>query len=660
MPSDEVRVTPAVYRSHRGNREELPKPGETMNQSKNARALMLACASLTAAPALAGSFEFGGIEADYKLTFTYAVGIRTEKQSQALINGPIDPFQREVLPDPAGGRLVGFTHTGQPVTQNFDDGDRNFKQWSLINNRLTSNGEISFKYNNYGAIFSGSAFYDDVYARGHNDNDSPATVNTYRENGQFPSANRTNTNKFTSDTRRFDGRRIRLLEAYGYGDFDLGPVPLNVRVGQQVATYGESLFFSGVASTQGPFDATKAFVAGAEIKDIILPVPQIAIQAGLTQDLTFLGEYQFDYAPTDVFPQGDYFSPADVVGPGATFAYGSANPLVGDCNGLLNFSNGVSLDNLCRLLTPLVGNSQPGDLVYAAPSIIAVRDRDIRPSRWGQYGLGLRYALTPATTIGAYRIRYHDHNPAVQLNVGYGFIGTVAGVPVTTQIINQPVPVSYNVRYFDGIDMSALSFSTTLGVVNVAGEFSYRQHAPVPVQAVISGVVSPVYSRGNISMAQISAIYTTNPQLYFDDLVIVNEVGAVHVNSVNAVPDSPGIDTQGNGDKLFYSRTSWAAQSLAFTTKRNILTGWDLQIPVSLGFIASGNPSLAGAFGALYGEGDLRVGVGAKMTYLQNLEFGINYNMFFGDPNKTIRGTTLKANPYSDRDYATISIKYNL
>jgi hypothetical protein len=626
--------------------------------SKTATAVVgVAC--LVGMPASAGSFQFGEIEGDYKLTLTYALGVRTEQQSQALINAPIDDFQREILPDIGGGRLVGFTNTGQPISQNFDDGNRNFSQWALINNRLTSNGEISFRYQNFGAIFSGSVFYDDVYARGRNDNDSPATVNLLGDNGAFPSANRTNNNKFSSDTRRFNGRRIRILEAYVYTDLDVGDVPLSIRLGQQVSTYGESLFFSGVASTQGPFDATKAFVAGAEIKDIILPVPQLSIQAEVLDGLTLLGTYQFNHRPSEIFPQGDYFSPSDVVGRGAVFAYGSANPLIGDCEGLLEFDNGLDLDNLCRVLTPLLGNSQPGDLVYAAPSIIAVRDRDIQPSEWGQYGLGVRYAVTPSTTLSAYRVRYHDHNPTVQLNVGFGFIGSVAGIPITTQVINQPVPTSYNIRYFDGISISALTFSTTLGVLSVAGELSHRQNAAIPIRARISGVVSPIFSRGSLTMLQLSSIFTTNPKLVFDDLVIVSEVGAVHVNSVNGIADSEGINTIGNGDELFYNRTSWAAQMLAFTTKRNVLAGWDLQLPLSLGFIASGNPSLSGAFAALYGEGDVRLGYGAKLIYLQNFELGLNYNMFFGNPEKTITGTIIKANPYSDRDYATLSLKYN-
>ena len=89
------------------------------------------------------------------------------------------------------------------------------------------------------------------------------------------------------------------------------------------------------------------------------------------------------------------------------------------------------------------------------------------------------------------------------------------------------------------------------------------------------------------------------------------------------------------------------------------MDGWDLQTPVSFGMLFN-NPSMAGAFGPLYGDGDTRLTVGAKMQYLQNLEFAINYNMFFGDVDKMIGDSTLHANPYVGRDYATFNVKYSL
>ena len=105
---------------------------------------------------------------------------------------------------------------------------------------------------------------------------------------------------------------------------------------------------------------------------------------------------------------------------------------------------------------------------------------------------------------------------------GYPQIGSLAGIPLTTQIFNEPTPDYYQVKYFEGIKMVSGTFSTVLGPFNVAGEVSYRHGAALAVQALELGTVNPVFSRGNTVMAQASAIYATNPHLWFDDLALVD------------------------------------------------------------------------------------------------------------------------------------------
>jgi hypothetical protein len=611
--------------------------------------------------AMAGSFDlWDGASVDYKMTLAYALAMRTGNPNDALINGPVDQFQSYLFPvqqpnQPA--QIFSFSHTGLPTTVNYDDGDRNFHAGSLINNRVTALAELQFHWGNYGIEVSGDGFYDQVYHH-PNDNDSPDTVNTTG----IPHT------RFTDATRYYDGNRYRLLDAYAYGDFTPFGLNLNVRAGQQLVAYGQSLFFEGIALAQSRADATKAFVPGAEIKSILLPTNQISFRLGVTNDLSMVGYYKLAFRPSEIFPEGDYFSPADAVGPGATFVYGSANPLYGgpgECTGLLtNFHVGNTRtpatpaeENLvCSLLFPL------GQLVNAPKTINSYRGPDLKPSDGGQYGGGLEYQITARSNVAFYYLRYDDTNPSVNLNVGYAPFGynPANGAPITTQIINQPVPTTYNVKYFDGIHLYGFAYSTVVGPFNVAGELNFRDRAAVPIDATISGVVSPVFSRGQISQALLSAIYVTNPKFFFDDLAVTAEAGYVHVNDVDAVPSSPGIITHGNGDELFYNRNSWGFQTLTIPTRHNIFNGWDMSMPISFGMLVKGTPSMAGAFGALYGEGDTRLGVSLNFQYLGNLEVGLGYNFFFGDPNKLIGDSLLKANPYMDRDYATFHIAYNL
>jgi hypothetical protein len=576
------------------------------------------------------------IEGSYRVTTGYALAMRVRDPHGALINGEVDPLRPEVLPQ---NQLIGFTHTGLSKTINMDDGNRNFRSGSIFNNRVSAYGEFQLTYQDYGAIFSGSAFYDQAYHE-KNDNDSPETVNKLGAH-----------DKFTESTKYYNGERARLLEAYAYGNWMFGDeATLNLRIGQQLVAWGESLFFSGVAGAQGPADATKAFVPGAEIKDILLPVNQIALRLGVTNELSLLGSYKLDYRSTELFPTGDFFSPADLIGPGARFVYGSINPAALDgCPGLLG-----PLSPLCNL----GGIGTP--LLNAPPNILVYRGEDLKPGKSGQWGAGLTYQVTPITNLGLYRLRYHDSNPAVQLNPGFAFIGSVAGVELTTGLINQYVPTTYNVKYFGGIDMTAISYSTVLGKFNVAGEFSLREGLDMPVQTIISGVLSPVYTRGDVYQALLSSIYVTNPGVVFDELNIVSEAGYVYVDKVDAISEQPGIQPIGGGDRLFYDRNAWGFQTLMIGRKRNLFPGWDLSTPVSFAMLVNGNPSMTAAFGPLIGEDDRRLGLGASMQYLQNLEFAIGYNLFFGNPRKGVRGSIVKQNPYADRDYVTFNIKYNL
>lgn len=593
---------------------------------------------LTFSAVQAGTYEIGnGAELEYKVTTIYALSLRTRNPHGQLIDGPIDPLQPEVAPP---GQLVGFTHTGLSKTINLDDGNRNFRRWSPINNRASALGEFKLRWNDFGAVYSGSAFYDAVYEK-RNDNDSPLTVNKLGDNDTF-----------TEGARYYDGKRSRTLEAYAYADFAvLDDSVLSLRFGKQLVAYGESLFFPGVSGAMAPNDATKAFVPGAEIKDILLPVYQAAVNFSYGLDLSLFAFYQLDWKPTEVFPAGDLFSVADLVGPGATFAYGSINPAALDgCPGLLG-----PLSPLCNL------GGIGGPLLNAPRTINVQRQSDLRPDDDGQFGGGLRYQLTSITSVGAYYLRYHSHNPTVQLNTDFAFIGSVGGVPVTTSVVNQYVPTTYNVKYFDDIEMIAGSFSTVLEPFNVAGEIIYRDGIDVSVQSIISGVLSPIFVRGKVYSGQLSALYASNPRiLWYDELAFVTEAKYLYVAEADRLQDQPGVIPVGGGDQLFNDRKAWGYQMLALLTSRNILAGWDLKNSIAWAHQANGNPSTNGDFGPLFGEGDRRLNISGGMQYLQNLEFSLGYNLFFGNPRKGVRGSIVKQNPVSDRDYLTFTVKYNL
>ncbi|MFC4252789.1 DUF1302 domain-containing protein [Sinimarinibacterium flocculans] len=617
--------------------------------------LLLAGASVFCGPAGAGSFDlFAGIDGSYKLTTTYSLAARMQDAHGALVDGPVDPFRAALLPN--GQQIIGFTNTGLPTTINIDDGNRAFDRGSPINNRLTAVYEVSLRRENIGLVYSGSAFYDWV-VHGRNDRDpvDPGNLDDYAPNTLACAADRLNCDfdRFSDGARYYNGERSRTLDAFVYGDFMLtDTVALSLRFGKHLVAWGESLFFPNIASAQSPNDATKAFLPGAEIKEILLPVHQVSATIAFGYDFSLMGYYQLEYRPTEVFPAGDFFSVADVVGPGAEMVYGSGNPAyVDNCPGLLG-----PLSFACQL-----GGGLGGVLLNAPRTINVPRQSDIRPDKDGQWGLGFKAQVTPETSAGVYYLRYHNHNPTVNLNFGFPVIGEIAGVPLTTALLNQAAPVSYNVKYFDDIEMIAMSWSTTLFGLSVAGDISYRDGIDTSAAADISGVLSPVFTRAEAWQGNISALYVTNPRaLFFDEVAIASEVSYLYVDNVDPIAAFNGQVPRGDGRQLFYDRNAWAFQTLILPKGRNVFPGWDIGTPIAYAHAVDGYASVAGSFGALFGEGDRRAGLSVSAQYLQNLEVAVGYNWFLGNPAKTVRDSPIPSNPVTDRDYATFTIKYNL
>lgn len=607
--------------------------------------------------ARAGSFDLFGLSGGYQLFATYSAAVRLEDQAGALIDAP--PSAKIPLPD---AMKVSESY-------NYDDGNRNFNKGSLINNRLSVLGEITLGWNDYSLLLRGDAFYDGAY-HGRNDNRSPATINKTVNNFD----------EFSPDARHFGGGRARMLDAVLSGNWSLtDEMVLSVTAGRQVVAWGESLFFSGIALAQGPADATKANVPGADVKSILLPVSQIAMNLTLTDKLTLVGQYKLEYQETQLTPVGDFFSPADIVGPGREFIYGIKNPLYVSNLAAFNLASRDPVD-IANLVVGLLGiNLLPGQVTGAAGSLLDQLNRilpdinvplgqvqqpgvpqninvyyagDIKPSDHGQWGAGLTYQATPITNIGLYHLRYHNTTPAPVQNYGFAVLLPGNGVvpDITTQVLALKTPVTYNIKYFDGIHMTAASFSTVLFGANVAGEFIYRDGVDVLVD-VDGGLLGPVPTPSRARMGQIdlNAIYVIGPGWFWDGINLVGNIGYNHIIDVD---EATGPDPDKKFTTLTYSRDASAYSILAMIDKRNIFDGWDLQIPITHSGVISGQSSFLGGFGPLAGDSDYRAGIGFNFTWLQKLTLGISYSAYFGGK------PDLQKRPYTDRDNAGFIATY--
>ena len=82
------------------------------------------------------------------------------------------------------------------------------------------------------------------------------------------------------------GAGIELLDAYINYDFDIGNMPAQIRLGNQVINWGESTFITGGNSVFSPIDVPALRRPGAEIKEALLPVEALYASVGVTDTVT--------------------------------------------------------------------------------------------------------------------------------------------------------------------------------------------------------------------------------------------------------------------------------------------------------------------------------------------------------------------------------------
>lgn len=479
------------------------------------------------------------LKIEWDTTLTYGLGWRTESRDHRLA-----------------------------ADANGNDGDNAFDKGSLINNRASFLTEANFNWReNYGLFVRASGFYDDVYNRG-NDNHT-GTSNCF-VGGQCSRPDR-----FSQETIDQHGKDVRLLDSYVYGSWDLGGHNLNLRAGDQVVNWGESLFLAnGISSAMSPADATKANTPGIEVKEIFLPVGQLFAQLGLTDSLGLQAYYQYEWEKTEIDGVGSFFSTTDFIDEGG----------FNDSSGFLK------------------------------------RLHDDKPSDSGQYGLALTYQAEQLhnTEFGLYYLRFHEKTPTLDFLSDFG---------------------SYRVRYFDNIDLYGASFSTVLGETNVSGEISYRDGQPVLVdtgiapQAVraetMQAQVSFIHAFGDVPFADNA---TLTGEVGYNRVLDNDKAESFNI----FVPDGMGgffpLATP-TSDELFFDKSAWGYTLNLSLDYLNVFDGWDLTVPLIFSHAVDGDSSLPGTFGL--GESDNRLGVGTTWRYLSNLTLEARYNVFLGDAEDT-------------------------
>ena len=329
---------------------------------------------LFTSPGMAFQFNLGTIDGSLDSTLSYGLSWRTSDRDQDII---------------------GLANGGNAYSLNGDDGNLNYDRDDLISNAVKITSDLELNYQNFGLFVRGSAFYDFESEEG--------------DRARTP---------LSDEALDLVGSDIDLLDAYIWWNFELGDTFGQLRVGDQVLSWGESTFIQNGINVINPFDVSKLRVPGSELKEALVPVGMVSASISPTDNLTFEGFYQYDWENVEIDPPGSYWSTNDFAGDGGDRV-------------MLGFGDWSDLGTSWATI-PLPGLPIPQtdferfNMVPRGPTIYADND--------GQYGLAMRvYAPSINNTeFGFYYMNYHSRLPIISGRTGSATGAIKAGVAATT------------------------------------------------------------------------------------------------------------------------------------------------------------------------------------------------------------------------------------
>jgi len=541
---------------------------------KSPLAVGLAMALAAHMPAQGASWEKGDLSIQLDSTYSIGAGMRIEDRDYDKIAKSSQPNL-----DWTGYNMVNnIIYSGEDIwainsdvgshSANVDNGNLNFDEGEFFSVLLKGTHDIEVNYKNVGFFGRVLYFYDLEMEDGTRAWTNPLS-------GQLPGFNEANDP--CSDDRAKENlcSDIRLLDAFVYADFDIGDMPVSIRLGDQVISWGESTFIQHGINTINPVDVTRARSPGAELKEVFIPVGTLYASIGLTDTIGLEAYYQYSYERSILPATGSYFSTNDFAGDGGylsniQLAF-TRNPDI-DAAFLINSLNQLG-DQIRGGLAPEVAAAA----VLSHATKVAIRDysddfyKDADDQ--GQYGIKLSYLAEDLndTEFGFYHINYHSKRPllggsaANYTAAGLGqSVAYLAANEINHQNITELNAFPEVAAFFpEDIKLYGFSFNTNIGETSVAGEIAYREDEPLQIDDVevlyaafpeqlaaaglrpdLAGISqfdgylgrAPVPGEtlsGHIESDTVQAQFTVShlfgPTLGTDNLVLLGEVGYVDI-----------------------------------------------------------------------------------------------------------------------------------
>ncbi|MFT5720751.1 MAG: hypothetical protein ACI9W6_001051 [Motiliproteus sp.] len=555
-------------------------------------------ATLNVQTAQAVTFELGEIDGSFDSSLSIGMSQRMSNRDQAYYS-------------------VG--NGGTATSNTMDDGTLNFDNNDVFTKTFKGVHGLSLRYENVGVFVRGKYWYD--FELNDGDQAHGNVVNSYTP-GKL-------SDDGFHDLAQFSGAEI--LDAYVYGEFEVANTPLDLRLGRQVLSWGESTFIQGGINVINPVDVSAFRRPGAEIKEGLMPVNMLFASAGLTDNLSVEGFYQLEWEKTVVDGCGTLFSGADWAADGC-----DRLAFKGDTAGITDATN-------------------------LAAGLFVNRSADQEPDDSGQFGVSSRYyADSIDTEFGAYYLNYHSRTPYV--SAFRSTQGPHTG-PGTT------FDGTYTVAYPEDLELLGLSYQTSVGTWALSGEISYHPDLPLqingndllgafltdganpysPVNSRVAasdvGALVNGYDEYDVYQIQTTAIQFFDRVLGASRLSLAAEIGATYVEGLPDAGDTVFHPTYGNlaanprygratvfgsgaaGADGYTTKFAWGYRARASLAYKDVIAGINLTPSVAWSHDVEGNsPSPAQQFN----EGSKAISLGLGADYMNRYTANVTYTDFFG------------------------------
>lgn len=515
---------------------------------------------------------------------------------------------------------------------NNNDGNANFEKGDAFSQIIKGSHDLHLRSGDHGVFIRGKywhdfALEDTKVAHGHAANDF--------------AANEKLNDKDFNELSKFSG--AALLDAYVYGMYEIGYTPIDVRLGRQVVSWGESTFILGGVNSINPVDVNAFRRPGAEIKEGLLPVNMAYVNVGLTEFLSMEAFYQLEFQETVIPGCGTYFAFNDYAPEG--------------CNKVILSAPGLeALDDASR--------------IAAGYSL----DRDADGNRLakdeGQFGIAFRYMSEALgdTEFGFYAMNIHSRLPVVSGIKATDWLSVTDAGSMQDAMDNNKTNTRYYVSYPEDVQLAGLSFATNVGSVAVSGEVSHKKDVPLQINATMllgagltglstspelmadvaataNGADFEGYRLFDVSQAQFTMLQFFDRFLGASRYTLIAEAGYTFVHDFDESDDAIKFSRAGifdGSDEGYVTESSWGYRTRLVGEYNNAFAGITLKPTLAFSHDVEGfAPQPGGAFR----EGEQSVGFTLQADYQSMYSASISYTEYMGGD----------YNLSADRDFASLS-----